>query len=762
MEEHSFQINGQGAAFITDMTVECVPNHDRSEISEHSDSEEKSDDDDQDEIWYGHEYEPDEAVKTMDREIGTLNREVAAAKEEIHSAAVRSAFLDDYGKSMTSEDRSPESMFQYLQLYGDERKKMFQIHQSCESKVAPLEREIEMKSRERRRLARAGEQAAEKARREKMKTAQKKKQARDDKLAEKRRLKEQLLAFWPKKVYKVVLSLEASPDDISSVGPPEMGDLQKKMDGESSSSPAQSLPISLSFSYVTRAASWYPAYNVQLATPSRSGTISYRAEFQNATSETWRNAKMSLSTSQASFSGLFDAIPTMVPWHIRLAKRDSVTSRASQAFGSLASKGSVDGGLESFRERDEKRKLKGGLDNSNRSDLFGRGPDAASNAFANHNFHYQSSSNTGFGGLNVPGGHSQGLFGGAGAPRAPAPLTQQQNLHQQHYQMALLQQQQRQQSQQQQMQQHHLPQPPAVAAVGAAPRARVGGGVFGQVEAEIGAEDQHHQSGMPDDASVVSADTMAGTLAFQESSREDHGLTTTYSLPGLRTLGPSHLKRRHLITNLSLTSISLSYILIPKLRQAAFLKARIRNTSPVTLLRGRASLTLDGTFLGNTNIPRASPDETFTLLLGIDPAIHVAYAKPTVRRSSSGMFNKEESVVYSRVITITNTKLQKEAVELVVLDQMPVSEDEQLRMSISQPAGLKHEGDKVKTGQGIQGGTTGQGIQGGTTGWGKAVATLKKDGEVMWNVTLNRGGGCRLTLEYEARIPASEVLEGID
>lgn len=288
-----------------------------------------------------------------------------------------------------------------------------------------------------------------------------------------------------------------------------------------------------------------------------------------------------------------------------------------------------------------------------------------------------------------------------------------------------------------------------------------------------------------DDESIVSADTITGALAFQESSREDRGLTTTYTLPGVRTLAPSHLKRQHLIADLSLTSIALSYILIPKLRPAAFLKARIRNTSQVTLLRGRANLTLDGTFLGNTTIPRASPDETFTLLLGIDPAIHVTYAKPTVRRSSSGIFNKEESVVYSRAITIINNKQQKEPVELVVLDQIPVSEDEQLRMVVVQPAGLKAVGDKARTGEGSSSTASGPalfstantgtrasvvgGSGAGSTNhvaaagqWGKAIATLKKDGEIMWNVTLHRGARCRLPLEYEARIPSSEVIVGIN
>ncbi|KAI9793899.1 MAG: hypothetical protein M1816_007151 [Peltula sp. TS41687] len=241
-------------------------------------------------------------------------------------------------------------------------------------------------------------------------------------------------------------------------------------------------------------------------------------------------------------------------------------------------------------------------------------------------------------------------------------------------------------------------------------------------------EDEDEQGRLPDDTSMVSADTVTGTLAFQESSRESHGLITTYGLPGLRTLGPGHLKRRHLIADLSLTSISLSYMLTPKLRTAAFPKAQIRNTSSITLLRGRA-------------VHSSSRNR----------AINVTYAKPTVRRSLGGIFNKEESMVYTRAITVANNKQQNEPVELVVLDQIPDSEDEQLRMTIVEPSALRNVGDRVKTGEPV---TAGQ-------QWGKAIATLKKDGEVVWNVTLNKGARCRLPLEYEAKIPASEIIVGL-
>lgn len=706
------------------MTIECVPNNDRSDILDLSDSDESDDEYDKlnrDEI------EEHPEIKKIDKAIGSLIQELSDAKEMIISTTMRIGFLDSYGKTLDSKDQGPDTVAQYLQLYDDQRQQLYEIHKFYSTKGERLEKGIQQKVKERGRLVEAKQEAALKACRKERKRRMKDKEVRAAQRAEKRRLKEQIMAFWPKKVYKVVLSLEACSDVTPSTSQSDLGNFSKGSgDPDRSMGPEQALPISLSLSYVTREAFWYPVYTVQLSTPSRSGTIAYRAEFQNATSETWRNAKIILSTSQTSFSGLVDTIPTLTPWHVRLAKRDSITSRALPQYeGQGAQAKAWEGALESKYEKGERKRRHGLMPNSNREELFG----VTSARFLADRPSVDSPFLNTRSVSNAPSGAY--AFGA---------------IKTQAYHQA--QQQQQQQPPPMQMLQMAI-QPPKRKTS----RAREEG--FSE-KYEEGEDDQGFGIGasreLSDGASMISADTITGALAFQESSRESHGLTTTYNLPGARTLGPSHLKRQHLITDLFLNSISLSYVLIPKLRTAAFLKAQIRNTSTVTLLRGRASLTLDGTFLGNTSIPRASPGEAFTLLLGIDPAINVTYAKPSVRRSSGGIFNKEESVVYTRAITITNNKLQKEPVELVVLDQIPVSEDEQLRMAIVQPAGLKNEGDRVKTGEPV---TAGQ-------QWGKAIVTLKKNGELAWNVTLNRGASCRLPLEYEARIPASEVIVGLN
>jgi hypothetical protein len=139
-------------------------------------------------------------------------------------------------------------------------------------------------------------------------------------------------------------------------------------------------------------------------------------------------------------------------------------------------------------------------------------------------------------------------------------------------------------------------------------------------------------------------------------------------------------------------------------------------------------------------------------------------------------------------MTITNTK-NNAPVELTVLDQVPVSEDERLRIEITAPRNLKPGSEPVRTGINATsssaltpvptntGGTLSKGsaqavrasAYGSENGkeaerqvkWGSAEAIAKKLGEVAWNVRLNPGCGVKLVLEYEATFPGGEMVVGV-
>ena len=251
-------------------------------------------------------------------------------------------------------------------------------------------------------------------------------------------------------------------------------------------------------------------------------------------------------------------------------------------------------------------------------------------------------------------------------------------------------------------------------------------------------------------------------LDFLESSYEETGLTTTYDLPGNKTLSPSPTASKQHISRVKFTNVFFSHTIIPKYQPAAYLKAKVKNGSKMTLLKGLAGLTLDGSFMGCTSLPRCSPGEFFTLSLGIDSAIKVAYPRPEVQRLTTGFFTKEDSSTYTRSITLANTRATaSKPATVLVLDQVPVSEDEKLRVEILRPKGMSVGGDTLATGEAVgfgddYGSSSSSASASLNKDWGSAKVQLKKDGQVAWDVSLNAGHATRLVLEYGVALPAKE------
>lgn len=674
--------------------VELIPNKENYDDVYSSDSDDEDTGDSSDD-----QAESDtesDMIKALEGEVRKTTEALEKVKEKKASATSRLAMLESYGRSL-EKDR-PKDLEACMRAYHDERQKTFEDLFSSEAQFDALTLEYHKLLKKQTKAINAAAKEQRKARKEKAKLAEKRRRARQEKLDTKRRIKDERMEFWPRKVFRVVLTLETNYSDITPASSrrDSIDSLAKPLPDFS---PA-SCQIFLSLSYITSSAFWLPRYDLSINTPTRSGVLVYRAEFCNTTSETWKDAKVILSTSQTSFQGLGEPIPSLTTWHIRLSKM----------FGSQTDGSS--GALVSTHEMEYKRKVQ--VDTVNKSSeprhmLFGLDrvtpPPAPPNSVL----------------------MNYGPSGPAAQSKSSVP--------------------QQQSPQQQQMQQRQIGKYGPSSSFrerSAAPAApiRAGGAVIQKTEDEsFGGNEETIIPDIPE-------------LATQESTWAESGLTATYDIPGLRTILPSHTARRQKIASISLKDIQLLYVMVPKLRAAAFLKARFRNTSSIAFLKGQAGLTLDGSFLGNTNVPRCSAGEAFSLSLGVDPSVTVTYSKPVVKRRQTGVFQKEGNGVYTRVCTITNTKSNR-ALEGAVHDQIPVSEDERLKVEVVQPSGLRNEGDVAKTGTPL--------AQVGklTENWGKATATMRKGGEIYWDVKIESGRGVKLVLEYEARFPNHEEVVSV-
>ncbi|KAK1714449.1 hypothetical protein BDP67DRAFT_435149 [Colletotrichum lupini] len=719
IDESTIKVDGAGSAIITDIAIELIPNRESFQDvypdsdDEMSDADVPHEEDGEDEEE-SEEKEPSPLDKVRAR-IRQLRDEERSAKEVVESAANRLKILDAHGASLDSKEGV--NIADSIETYRAERERIFQDHvagvtrgqDNMKRLSIALKQETRLVKREKREAADAT-RAMKKARKERDRQAQKDARERAKLKKEKARIRAERERFWPKLCYSVRVSLEVMAFTPSSSRRTSVSSetAQAWTPAPEKTDEGRDIKCDLSLSYVTSSAFWAPSYDLQLFTTNNTGTLCYDARITNKTSETWSNCKVILSTSQATFAGLENAIPTLKPWNIKLAPKEG----NANGTDILSSREERQQRSEWWRAQQTKAQPQ-----KPRNDLFGVDYNNVSNSATNL-ADYQK----GLMVLNQDSKHRRMMYPAQG---------QGQSQHQDQIQ-AQMQAQQMQVQQMQQMQQ--MPQMQRMHQSGSAP------------SPHQWRPQRTTQEFMGSEVSEEDED-----LDFQESTIEETGFTTTYDLPGTKTLPPRPTASKQRVARISFSNIAFSHTIIAKYKPVAYLKSRIRNSSRLTLLRAEAGLTLDGTFMGRTHLPRCSAGDVFSLGLGIDPAIKVNYPKVDVRRTTTGLFSKENSSVYSRSITIFNSRaLAGKPVSLLVLDQVPVSEDERLRVDVLAPKGLVVDGSGASTGQPAR--ESKQDI-----GWGQATATLKgRQGQVEWQVKLNAGKAVKLGLEYVVALPTGD------
>lgn len=141
----------------------------------------------------------------------------------------------------------------------------------------------------------------------------------------------------------------------------------------------------------------------------------------------------------------------------------------------------------------------------------------------------------------------------------------------------------------------------------------------------------------------------------------------------------SNNEKNMVLVNTKTLDTEYMYYAVPKLDLAVFMVARITNLGDLNLVPGKANLFHEGSYLGNTYINPGTMDDTLDLSLGKDPNIVV---KRTLMKNDS-----KEKVVGEKIektlaykIEIRNHK--NKSVKLIVQDQIPVSRNKEIDISV--------------------------------------------------------------------------------
>lgn len=217
-----------------------------------------------------------------------------------------------------------------------------------------------------------------------------------------------------------------------------------------------------------------------------------------------------------------------------------------------------------------------------------------------------------------------------------------------------------------------------------------------------------------------------------------------YELVGLKSLEPSSTTFKERFAHITFDSATFSRIVTPRYESAVNLKAEILNSSTIPIVQGPVGLTLDGNFWGHSQLSHCRPGESFTLGLGIDPDITVIYNEPQVE-SCSDLFGQKPQThqSYKRCIQIFNGGRRDIAhgVNITVQQQIPTSNDAEVRVHLTEPSGL----------------TPGApGIDDLQVPWGECSVKLQEEGEVIWTVMVRPGQNAQLSLAYTCSFDSGE------
>jgi uncharacterized protein (TIGR02231 family) len=119
---------------------------------------------------------------------------------------------------------------------------------------------------------------------------------------------------------------------------------------------------------------------------------------------------------------------------------------------------------------------------------------------------------------------------------------------------------------------------------------------------------------------------------------------------------------------------------VPKAEAKAYLYAKLTIARGTPVLPGTVALFRDTTFVGNGRLPLLAPGEEHELGFGVDDMIRVRHAIVEDKRGETGLISASKTDVRNYRITVKN--LHARPIQLGVIDQIPVSQNDAIKIEL--------------------------------------------------------------------------------
>ncbi|CAN5271057.1 DUF4139 domain-containing protein [soil metagenome] len=200
---------------------------------------------------------------------------------------------------------------------------------------------------------------------------------------------------------------------------------------------------------------------------------------------------------------------------------------------------------------------------------------------------------------------------------------------------------------------------------------------------------------------------------IENQTNVEFNIDNPYSIPG---------DGKQYVVEISQVNIDsgYQYYVAPKISTDVFLTASITGWNKYNFLSGEANLFFEGTFIGKSLLDTHATTDTLNLSLGTDKNIVVTRTlqKELTERQSFGSNRKETR---NWLIEIKNHKSQP--VNLLVEDQVPVSQNSAIDVEVQELSGGKH---------------------------------VAANGKVSWNFLLNSQDDKKVQLKYMVKYPKNQ------
>jgi uncharacterized protein (TIGR02231 family) len=165
----------------------------------------------------------------------------------------------------------------------------------------------------------------------------------------------------------------------------------------------------------------------------------------------------------------------------------------------------------------------------------------------------------------------------------------------------------------------------------------------------------------------------------QQAMVEAQAFQAVYSIAGRVSVPATGEAKRVRIDDMPIDP-ALMVRSVPKRDQKAYLYAKITVARGTPILPGQVLLFRDAIFVGNGRLPLLAPGEEHELGFGVDDSVRVRHSVLEEKRSESGILTSSKTDSRNYRITVKN--LHERAVPVTVIDQIPVSQNADIKIEL--------------------------------------------------------------------------------